>query len=334
MKYLKEFFWFCSGSNQSLLKRCPTESSKFTGIGAAVFFTGLLAALSGGYAFYSVFENTWWSLAFGLLWGAVIFNLDRFIVATLRKRAGQKWLELLQASPRILLAVMLAIVISKPLELRIFKKEIDRKLVILEEQLYQKEIAAINLRYQTLLEEGKRSISEWKNELLEKAEKRDALFAEARKEADGTGGSMQRNAGPIYQLKKADAERAQEELTQLETRLLPLLSRKQTDLDTLIETQQKEINAIKRNPWNGLAAQLEALRVLGKENKGMAIANIFIIGLFIMLECAPIMVKLIAQRGPYDELLEVREHFFKNHNLEQIAALDYTTYERLKHYSV
>jgi len=334
MKNHKEFFWFCAGTNRSLLNRCPTESSKFTGIGAAVFFTGVLAALSGGYAFYTVFENPWWSAAFGLLWGAVIFNLDRFIVATMRKKKDQKWLEFLQASPRILLAVLLAIVISKPLELRIFKKEIDRKLVILEEQIYQREIAEIDLRYAQLIESGQQEISNWQGEIDSKAAQRNALYEEARKEADGTGGSMQRNAGPIYQLKKADADRSQSELNELNARLLPLMATKQTKIDSLNQARQTEINAIKRNPWDGLAAQLEALRVLSQENRGIAIANIFIIALFIMLECAPIMVKLIAPRGPYDELLEVREHFYKNHNLEKISEMDHQTYERIKHYSI
>jgi hypothetical protein len=334
MKNLKEFFWFCAGANRSLLQRCPTETSKFTGIGAAVFFTGVLAALSGGYAFYTVFENPWWSTAFGLLWGTVIFNLDRFIVATMRKKHHSKWLEFLQASPRILLAVLLAIIISKPLELRIFKKEIDRKLVILEEQIYQREIAEIDLRYTELFNSSKNDIGNWQSELDAKAAERNALYEEARKEADGTGGSMQRNAGPIYQLKKADADRSQQELNDLNARLLPLLTDKQNTMDSLNLARQNEINAIKRNPWDGLAAQLEALRVLTIENRGIATANIFIIALFIMLECAPIMVKLIATRGPYDELLEIREHFYKNHNLEKISEMDHQTYEKLKQYSI
>ena len=151
MQQLKEFFWFCAGVNRSLLNRCPTDASKYTGIGAAVFFTGVLAALSGGYAFHTVFENVWWALAFGLLWGTIIFNLDRFIVSTMRKNKKGFGREFLTASPRILLAIMLAIVISKPLELRIFSKEIDRKLITLEEEIYQKEIIDLERRYTTQL---------------------------------------------------------------------------------------------------------------------------------------------------------------------------------------
>ena len=64
------FFWHCSGADMELLKKCPTESSKYVGIGATIFFTGLFAALSGAYALYTVFDSIiavrcfWISLGF------------------------------------------------------------------------------------------------------------------------------------------------------------------------------------------------------------------------------------------------------------------------------
>lgn len=331
MQSLKEFFWFCSGANISLLKRCPTDASKYTGMGAAVFFTGILAALSGGYAFYTVFENPYWASLFGLVWGTVIFNLDRFIVSTMRKKQGGWFKEIIIASPRMLLAVMLAIVISKPLELRIFSKEIDRKLVVLEEQIYQNEIAEVDQRYLNQSNALQNQIRDLKAEISTKTITRDELAAAARAEADGTGGSMQRNAGPIYQLKKADADQAQRELDLISNQNLSIIADKEQEYSTLMAQKTAELQQIKRNPWDGMAAQLEALRVLGEENRAIYLANIFILLLFVMLECTPIIVKLIAPRGPYDELLEIREHFFKNHNLEKIAEMNHATHEKLKY---
>lgn len=327
---IKQFFWFCSGANIPLLKRCPTETSKFTGIGATVFFTGVLAALSGGYAFYTIFENAWWAAAFGLLWGSIIFNLDRFIVSTMKKSKKGKWQELLMASPRILLAIMLAIVISKPLELKIFSKEIDRKLVLLEEEIYQREIASIDQRFVEQTQLLQSQIDGLKQDIETKRAKRNELAEIARQEADGTGGSMKRNAGPIYQIKKADADQAQNELTAAVQNNQPQIERLQNELTGLNQQKAMELAAIKRNPWDGMAAQLEALRQISLENRAIYFANIFIIALFIMLECSPVIVKIMASRGPYDELLEIREHFFKNHNLEKIAQMDYETRERLR----
>src|SRR5690606_40967019 len=68
---------------------------------------------------------------FGLIWGLLIFNLDRYIVSTIKKRDSIKS-ALWQATPRIVLAVIIAVVISKPLEMKIFDKEINR--VLLEEK--------------------------------------------------------------------------------------------------------------------------------------------------------------------------------------------------------
>ncbi len=330
MNTVKHFFWFCSGANISLLKRCPTEASKFTGIGATVFFTGVLAALSGGYAFHTIFENAWWAAAFGLLWGSIIFNLDRFIVSTMKKSKKGKWNELLMASPRILLAVMLAIVISKPLELKIFSKEIDRKLVLLEEQIYQREITTIDQRYDDQTDLLQTQIEGLKNDIEQKRTKRNELAEVARREADGTGGSMKRNAGPIYLIKKADADLAQSELEATLQNNQPMITQLQAELTQLNQQKSTDLAGIKRNPWDGMAAQLEALRQISLENRAIYLANIFIIALFIMLECSPVIVKILAPRGPYDELLEIREHFFKNHNLEKIAQMDYETQERLK----
>lgn len=86
MEKMKAFFWFCSGANIAILKKCPTETNKYVGIGGTVFFTGVLAALSAGYALYTVFESWYWAVAFGAVWGVMIFNLDRFIVSSMRKK--------------------------------------------------------------------------------------------------------------------------------------------------------------------------------------------------------------------------------------------------------
>jgi hypothetical protein len=131
MKKVTRFFWFCSGAHIDTLKKYPIEHNKYVGIGATIFFTALFAALSGGYAMYFVFNGdafaVGFAILFGLLWGTAIFNMDRYIVSSINKE-GSTNQQILQASPRILLAIMIGIVISRPLELKIFDKEIRQKL--------------------------------------------------------------------------------------------------------------------------------------------------------------------------------------------------------------
>ena len=52
-----EFFWMCSGANRHILRQCPTEYSKYFGIGGTIFFTAAMATLSGGYAFYTILNR-------------------------------------------------------------------------------------------------------------------------------------------------------------------------------------------------------------------------------------------------------------------------------------
>src|SRR3954447_20888879 len=140
---IKEFFLFCSGANRSVLSECPSEETKYAGIGATVFFTALLAGLSGGYALYTVFLSPSLAIPFGVLWALMIFNLDRVIVSGMRKQRELR-LDLLYATPRLLLATLLAIVISKPIELKLFEREIEAQMVHSYNVAYQRTIQTVD----------------------------------------------------------------------------------------------------------------------------------------------------------------------------------------------
>jgi hypothetical protein len=49
---------------------------------------------------------------------------------------------------------------------------------------------------------------------------------------------------------------------------------------------------------------LEALSFLTKENSSIYLASWLITLLFVLLETAPVVVKLLSSRGPYDEVLD------------------------------
>lgn len=122
-----EFFWICSGANRSILRQCPTEYSKYYGIGGTIFFTAVMAMLSGGYAFLTIFDNNSLAIIFGIFWGLLIFNLDRLIVNTMYSDGKYtiSWGELGAGTPRLIIAVFIGVVISTPLELKIFEDEIN-----------------------------------------------------------------------------------------------------------------------------------------------------------------------------------------------------------------
>lgn len=327
MQKITSFFWICSGADINLLEKCPTETSKYTGIGATIFFTGLFAALSGGYALYTIFDSIWYAVGFGTLWGLLIFNLDRYIVSSMRKE-GRIGRELLLASPRIFLAILVSIVIAKPLELKIFEKEIQPELIVMEQQAMAKQEDQLKSRFIPSSDSLKVEIEILKAEVIAKAAKRDELLRIAQQEADGTGGSKKRNLGPIYKVKKADADAVQIELTQLAIRneeRVKNLEKRVSKNDSLM---LGELAVLEKNKMNGLAARIEAIYRLTLQSNAIAWAHWFIILLFIALETAPVFVKLISSKGPYDNLLKIEEHIFSSKETEDLARINSETKQR------
>jgi hypothetical protein len=327
MKKITTFFLICSGADSRLLQKCPTETSKYAGIGATIFFTGLFASLAGGYALDMVFDSVWIASIFGILWGLMIFNLDRYIVSSMRKE-GKFGRELLSASPRIILAIIISIVIAKPLELKIFEKEIGPELVVMEQEVHKRQESNVTLRYASTQDSLKNEISALRSEITSKTKARDELQIIAQQEADGTGGSKKKNLGPIYKVKKDDADKANVELQELIIRNEKRIQEMEAWALRNDEAARTEIAALKRDKINGPAARLEALDRLTDKSAAMAWANWFIMLLFIALEISPVLVKLISSRGPYDNLLKVEEHNFVAMETEEMAKTNASVKER------
>ncbi len=310
MEKIKYFFWYCSGASIELLKKCPTDSNKYIGIGATIFFTGLFASFAAAYAFYTVSDNVIISVVLALVWGLMIFNLDRYIVSGMRKR-DRKMQEFKIALPRILLAVMISIVIAKPLELKIFEKEINAELRVMSQEDYRIQENAIRNQYTSPKQGLQSEIALLKEEIILKAAKRDELAHIAQQEADGTGGTGKRNPGPIYQIKKADAEKVEAELQDLMTTNNQLIAQKQEALAGLASEEKQKTIALATAVVDGPAARLEALNRLSNQSTAIWYANLFILFLFIVVETSPILVKLISHKGPYDYELETAEYRYE-----------------------
>lgn len=318
MQQLTHFFWLCSGADIATLQKCPSEKSKYAGIGATVFFTGLFAALAGGYALFTVFDNVWIAATLGVLWGLLIFNLDRYIVSSMRKN-GKFMREFTMALPRLVLAVIISIVIAKPLELKIFEKEINSELIVIEQEIKARQENKVKERFTAEQDSLKSEIEILKNEVVTKTAYRDDLMRIAREEADGTGGSKKKNLGPIYKVKKANADAAETELLALvknnEVRIHALES-KLHENDSILNS---ELSQLKLEKTDGPAARIEAMKRLTEQHSAMWWAELFIILLFIALETSPVLVKLISPKGPYDNLLRIEEHKHLSLEVEEVA---------------
>lgn len=123
---LQYFLWLISGSEISVLKNCPTDYNRHAGIGFTVLMTSLFGAFAGGYAGYYFSQSTFGAICFGLLWGLLIFSIDRTMVVSMKKRTDSSWEKSFwQIFFRAILAALIAFIISIPLELLVFRDNID-----------------------------------------------------------------------------------------------------------------------------------------------------------------------------------------------------------------
>ena len=109
-----------------------------------------------------------------------------------------------------------------------------------------------------------------------------------------------------------------------------MIREKEAAIREVMATQQAEITALERTPYNGLAARMDALGRLTQKSIPILWASLFITLLFIAIETAPIFVKLISYRSPYDFLLHEHEHVFQMANLEKTTLLSNKVNNKLR----
>ncbi|MCT8339067.1 DUF4407 domain-containing protein [Flavobacteriaceae bacterium TK19130] len=315
---LQRFFIFCSGADTAILDDCsPGERTKYAGIGATVFFTAVMATIAASYALFTVFDTILTSVFFGLVWGLLIFNLDRFIVSTIKKR-DNVFDELLQASPRIALAIIIAIVISKPLELKIFEKEIDQVLLEEKNDMTLENKDQLALQYTPTVEALNTEIEVLKQEVTDKEAGVNALYETYIAEAEGRKGTELIGKGPVYKEKreKHDAELAAlQQLRETNADKIAVLEGQIVDLSTEYQAKVAETQPV-IDGFDGLMARVNAL------DKLPWLPSFFIFLLFLAIETSPILAKLLSPKGAYDLKLEEQESALKSWVQQQKTQRD------------
>jgi len=328
---LKQFFIICSGSDTSILENCSTgEQNKYAGIGATVFFTAVMAFISASYALYTVFDNLYTSIFFGLIWGLLIFNLDRYIVSTIKK-TGNILDELIQASPRILLAVIIAIVISKPLELKIFEKEINQVLLEQKNELTLANKNQIAEQFNPAIDNLNKEIKALQDGVITKETEVNALYDTYIAEAEGTAGTKLLGKGPVYKEKRDKHDAMLAELHQLKIDNKAKIADAEIKIAALkgdYETQVIKTQPIISN-FDGLMARVNAL------GKLPWLPSFFIFLLFLAIETSPILAKLLSPKSSYDFKLEDQEMSVKtvvlqnNNQRETMLKTEYAINDRI-----
>jgi hypothetical protein len=327
---IRRILWFCAGADVKLLARCPqSERIKEEGIGGIVLATGGLAFVSGSYAFYTVFStNTSLqydqpldvgaalaSIIFGLMWALVIFNLDRFIVSSVSHGDGTAkitWSEFSSAIPRILMAIIIGLCLSKPLEIRVMKSEIEAALYkkrmeyrAEEEAKLDKEIKEKKAEFESRRVEPNQKLEKFVKDIDEKEQgirkQTDIMNAEA------SGQRGARGIGVEYKAAEKLLGELRLEKQVLEQRFADERPRLEAEVKSIDDTIDK-INADKETRQRDIEKRSEGLdglveRITVAHDKYPVPSTILSL-LLIIIEVAPIFFKMMLEKGPYELLVE------------------------------
>lgn len=332
--WVTRFLWWCAGADEYYLRKSPNQDRvKYAGIGGIVLCTGVLAGVSGAFAFHTIFgpkgdaidDSLTSSIGhyilvglFAIVWGLIIFNLDRFIISSTGKGDGTDsitWKEVGQALPRIFIAVILGFAISAPLEIKILESEINSELSKYQQEYTEKLNITTDIVFKqklSKLEKDKKEyeikLANYESELEQFDQQIDVLVARQQ-------GEMQDKRaygfGPVAKKMQLD------------------IDTKRTEKDKFIALKTSEVNAWRKqlnfndDQINKLS---DGLRKAYNENEKKAhgydgllkriqisheiggLVPWLILAVFLCIETGPIFFKMMLTKGAYDYMVENNNH--------------------------
>ena len=115
------------GADNDVLDEVPEEVPRFVQMFLVLAGTALVSSLSMMFALLTgVRVSLWLAVPLAIVWGLIIFNLDRFLTSTMR--STKNFFRLLGlAMPRVIMAALIGIVVAEPLVLQVFQNDIVRE---------------------------------------------------------------------------------------------------------------------------------------------------------------------------------------------------------------
>jgi hypothetical protein len=322
---ITSFLWWCAGADEYFLRKSPKQDRvKYAGIGGIVFFTGILAAFAGGIAVETMFgpkildgeveqkmsfiEENFWIIgaSFGIVWGLLIFNLDRFIVSSTGKGDGTDkitWPEFKQAIPRILIALILGFSISKPLEILMLKSEIDVALGIKQQQKLSEFDKLTRAKYKEqifIIDNDIDKIETERNVLVERQKQSEKEYIDQMQ-----GRSGQQGFGPRAKQLKELSKGWENKIIEFDKKNNYQLNSLKIKRAEKFKKQDYELNHTNKEnvkKLDGLLARIDISHEIGFW-LGIAITLILL-----SIEMGPIFFKMMMTKGAYDYMVENNNH--------------------------
>lgn len=345
------FLWDCAGGDRFLLERATySDQVKYMCLGGIVLATGVMASLAGGYAFYTIFApksaevldkmktagdtlevptdplTVLLSIIFGIIWGLIIFNIDRFIVASTGKGDGTEKItrsELVGALPRIFMGAIIAITISKPVEIRMFKSEIDVELQNAQMEKEKEFRDKVDAEFNIEIGKVQKEISKYDSGIQDKINRHKELEKQYIEEARIV------TVGPRAIAIKAQMDAVAKEIKNAQS--APEYQNLLAEKNKLEEERKTKL----KNSYkvaSGLDGLVERIK-LSHKVAGNTI-TFFITLLFLAIELTPVFFKLMLIKSPYDYIKDNNDDLIKTHHGIEVRYDYYKDKEGLERHLV
>lgn len=345
------FLWDCAGGDRFLLERATySDQVKYMCLGGIVLATGVMASLAGGYAFYTIFApksaevldkmktagdtlevptdplTVLLSVIFGIIWGLIIFNIDRFIVASTGKGDGTEKItrsELVGALPRIFMGAIIAITISKPVEIRMFKSEIDVELQNAQMEKEKEFRDKVDAEFNIEIGKVQKEISKYDSGIQDKINRHKELEKQYIEEARIV------TVGPRAIAIKAQMDAVAKEIKNAQS--APEYQNLLAEKNKLEEERKTKL----KNSYkvaSGLDGLVERIK-LSHKVAGNTI-TFFITLLFLAIELTPVFFKLMLIKSPYDYIKDNNDDLIKTHHGIEVRYDYYKDKEGLERHLV
>lgn len=354
-----KFLWWCAGADQKILENSSySDHVKYVGIGGVVLATGFMAALSMGFAMHTIFGNYFITITIALLWALIVFNLDRFIVSSTGKGDGESSIsfkELGNATPRLFMAILLGLTISAPLETYIFQNEIQREWRDTKKELTQKRIFESKYQMQTsgTVLKAKEQFKLDSSRLAEKEKTYSEKVLVIENILSGLNGFDKCTAGEncsrhreYYKQRDLALQERDSAQKAFMASKINVINAEQADIKVL-ESEAKQIDTMRA----GFLDQIMMLEKLSSEEKvipqydpttlkpledkpkkvvyGSAFWAIWLVRLlFMIIEIAPVILKLMLIKSPYDymgenvnQILEAKQGISLQHMTDEHSKI-------------
>jgi hypothetical protein len=311
----------------------PEERPRYTRQGALLVATAIMASTSMGYALFDVFDAPWAIIVgIALLWGGLIGILDSWLVISTNGVIGKGRRRLLL--PRLLIALVFGIVIAEPLTIRVFEGAILERISLDQQAADSRLLTTYESCRQKVDKTGCPSLPVTLpvSELAEKKEQR-ANLQRIISSAESTWRGMQKAAqdecagrtGDGFSGRSGTGDRCttlREQAREFKTTSdLNALYGQRTKLNSEIAAlPDKDKKASEDYARRYLAAaqaevvrqkaarpdrpdplqKIGALAALSNENRAALLGHLFLTLLFLLIDCSPVLTKLLSRATAYD----------------------------------